>query len=103
MYYKTPIERKMRLARRAKKSDSDYLHAQLVLAGQVVVRDAIVDSSHTYYFDCGCVRTYHRDKPFREQEILDPCSKHERLLDHPLRLTSAESKVDAKRWRAKGT
>jgi hypothetical protein len=84
MYYRTPFERKMRLAKRAKKSDSNYIHAQLVLAGQVVLRDAIVDSSHAYYFDCGCVRTFYRDKPFKEQEILEPCKRHKRLLANPL-------------------
>jgi hypothetical protein len=82
-YYRTPFERKMRLARRAKKSDSNYIHAQLVLAGQVVLRDAIVDSTHVYYFDCGCVRTYCLDKASKEQEALKPCKRHTDLLTHP--------------------
>jgi len=79
-YYRTPAERKLRLAKRARRSDSNYFHAQLVLAGQVVLRDAIVEASHSYYFDCGCVRTYYRDKPFNEREVLNPCRKHKGLL-----------------------
>lgn len=80
MYYSSPRDRKIRLAKRAKKSDSDFLHAQLVLAGQTVTRDMIVGASHAYYFDCGCLRTFHLDVQLTARETLEPCEKHTGLL-----------------------
>lgn len=73
-------ERKMRLARRAKKSDSDYLHAQLILAGQTVMKDNIAGTSHSYFFDCGCVRKFSLDASPNKRESLEPCSAHKGLL-----------------------
>lgn len=70
----------MRLARRAKKSDSDYLHAQLILAGQTVTRDTIEGTSHSYYFDCGCIRRFRLEALLNERESLEPCRAHEGLL-----------------------
>jgi len=51
-------DKKLALAKKARRGDTNYLHAQLLLAGQKVVRDEIVGRSHVYYFDCGCVRSY---------------------------------------------
>ena len=51
-------DRKLVLAKKARKGDTNYLHAQLLLAGGKVVSDEIVGRSHSYYFDCGCVRSY---------------------------------------------
>jgi len=39
-------DRKLVLARRARKSDTNYIHAQLLLAGQNVDRDEISGRSH---------------------------------------------------------
>jgi hypothetical protein len=80
MNYLSFAERKIRLAKRAKKSDSDYLHAQLVLAGQTVTEDSIEGDSHSYIFDCGCVRTYHLNARITAHETLVPCMKHKGLL-----------------------
>ena len=87
MYQSSFADRKIRLAKRARKSDSDFLHAQLILAGQTVTRDTIVGTSHTYYFDCGCVRAYHLNVPIEGRETLEPCKKHKGLpaLARPLR------------------
>lgn len=89
MNYSSFNERKMRLARRAKKSDPDFLHAQLVLSGQTVTRDTIANTSHYYYFDCGCVRAFHLGVPLAERETLKPCQKHVALqaLVRPARHT----------------
>ncbi len=74
----------MRLARRARKSDSNYLHAQLILAGQTVVNDVIVQKSHVYYFDCGCIRTYDASGGPNGLESLEPCKRHANLIArHP--------------------
>jgi len=75
------------MAKRARKSDPDFLHAQLVLAGQTVTEDKIVGTSHSYYFDCGCVRAYHLNAPLDARETLEPCKKHRGLpaLARPLR------------------
>lgn len=78
-YPQSGTERKKRLALRARKGDSNYLHAQLILAGQTVLRDEIVGSTHVYYFDCGCIRTYSRESFSKEEERLDACKKHKKL------------------------
>jgi hypothetical protein len=80
MYQSLPERRKMRLAKRARKSDSDYLHAQLILAGQTVTSDTITGTSHIYYFDCGCVRRFQIDVPLNERESLEPCDGHKGLV-----------------------
>jgi hypothetical protein len=51
-------DRKLALAKKARKGDANYIHAQLLLAGQKIVRDEIVGRSHLCHFDCGCVRSY---------------------------------------------
>jgi hypothetical protein len=87
MYRSSFAERKIRLAKRVRKSDPDFLHAQLILAGQTVTEDAIVGTSHSYNFDCGCIRAYHLNAPIEGRETLEPCKKHEGLpaLARPLR------------------
>lgn len=79
MYQSSFQNRKLRLAKRARKSDPDYLHAQLIIAGQTVTKDAIVGTSHSYYFDCGCVRSFHGNVPLSERETLEPCKTHKQL------------------------
>ncbi|MGA2665182.1 MAG: hypothetical protein ABSF83_09580 [Nitrososphaerales archaeon] len=79
--YRSPFaERKIMRARRARRGDSDYLHAQLILAGQTVTRDVIAGTTHSYYFDCGCVRAFHLNNPLKERESLEPCKRHEALV-----------------------
>jgi hypothetical protein len=80
MYQSRFEKRKLGLAKRAKKSDPDYLHAQLILAGQTVTRDSIAGTSHSYYFDCGCVRRFHVNVPLNERESLEPCNNHKGLV-----------------------
>jgi len=79
MYQSSFAKRKIRLAKRARKSDPDYLHAQLILAGQTVTRDTVAGTSHSYYFDCGCVRRFQANVPLSERESLEPCSNHKWL------------------------
>jgi hypothetical protein len=69
-------DRKLVLARRARKSDTNYIHAQLLLAGQKVVSDEIKGRSHVYKFDCGCVRSYALSTEFSASETISPCKKH---------------------------
>jgi hypothetical protein len=75
------------MAKKARRSDPDFLHAQLILAGQTVTKDKIVDRSHSYYFDCGCVRAYNLNAPPDARETLEPCKKHRGLpaMARPLR------------------
>ncbi len=80
MYQSSLAERKIRLAKRARKGDSDYLHAQLILAGRTVTRGIIAGASHSYYFDCGRVRRFQSDVPRNERESLEPCNEHKGLL-----------------------
>lgn len=80
MYQSSFEKRKIRLAKRARKSDPDYLHAQLILSGQFVTKDTIAGTSHAYYFDCGCVRRYHVNVPLNERESLEPCKNHKGLV-----------------------
>ncbi len=80
LYRSSFADRKIRLAKRARKSDPDYLHAQLILAGQSVTKDTITGTSHSYYFDCGCVRKFQLSVPLNERESLEPCKKHKGLL-----------------------
>jgi len=77
LYRSNYADRKIRLAKKVVKSDSAYLHAQLILAGQTVTSDKIVGTSHSYQFDCGCVRAYHLNTP--PTETLEPCKKHKGL------------------------
>jgi hypothetical protein len=80
MYRSSFEDRRITLARRARRSDSNYLHAQLILAGQKVSKDTIAGTSHSYYFDCGCVRSFHLNAPMNQRESLEPCKKHGGLL-----------------------
>ena len=73
-------DRKLALARRARKGDTNYIHAQLLLAGQKVDRDEISGMSHLYYFDCGCVRRFSVDVGFSASESVSACKKHEYLV-----------------------
>jgi hypothetical protein len=70
------MDRKLALARRARRGDTNYVHAQLLLAGQKVVRDGIEGRSHRYYFDCGCVRSYSLNVEFVASESVSACKKH---------------------------
>jgi hypothetical protein len=72
-------DRKMVLARRARKSDTNYIHAQLLLAGQKVVSDEIEGRAHLYHFDCGCVRSYALSPEFAASESISACKKHKSL------------------------
>jgi hypothetical protein len=72
-------DRKLTLAKRARKRDTNYIHAQLLLAGQKVVRDEIAGRSHLYYFDCGCVRTYSLGTESSASESVSACEKHKGL------------------------
>ncbi len=74
--YDSFADRKIRLAKRARKGDPDFLHAQLILAGQTVTSDTIAGTTHSYQFDCGCVRAYHLNVPLAMRETLDPCKRH---------------------------
>jgi hypothetical protein len=80
MYRSWFEDRKITLARRARRGDSNYLHAQLILAGQKVAKDTIAGTSHSYYFDCGCVRRFQLNAPANKQESLEPCRKHGGLI-----------------------
>jgi len=71
--------RKLVLAKRARKGDTNYIHAQLLLAGQKVIRDEIEGRSHLYYFDCGCVRSYSLSVEFSASESVSACKKHKAL------------------------
>ena len=72
--------RRLALARKARKGDSNYLHAQLLLAGQRVVKDEIVGNSHVYHFDCACVRTYTMNSDLTASESISACAKHGSLI-----------------------
>jgi hypothetical protein len=72
-------ERKLVLARKARKADTNYIHAQLLLAGQDVVRDEIQGRSHLYYFDCGCVRSYSLSESTATESV-SACEKHTGLV-----------------------
>ena len=76
-------DKKLVLARKARKSDTNYLHAQLLLAGRNVVRDEIVGRSHSYYFDCGCVRSYTLGAGSVASESVEACKAHKDLLKGP--------------------
>jgi hypothetical protein len=78
-------DRKLVLAKKARKGDTNYLHAQLLLAGGKVVRDEIVGRSHSYYFDCGCVRSYSVSAESVASESVSACKVHEELLRRPKR------------------
>jgi len=73
-------DRKLSLARKARKGDTNYIHAQLLLAGQNVLSDEIIGRSHLYHFDCGCVRSYALSAEFSASESVSACEKHEALL-----------------------
>ncbi len=73
-------DRKLVLARRAKRGDANYIHAQLLLAGQAVVRDEIEGRSHQYHFDCGCVRSYSVSVEYLASESVLACEKHGSLV-----------------------
>ena len=72
-------DRKLALAKKARKSDANYIHAQLILAGQTVDRDEIVGRTHLYYFDCGCVRCFALSEEHTASESVTACSKHKDL------------------------
>jgi hypothetical protein len=67
------------LARRARKGDTKYIHAQLLLAGQKVVRDEIEGRSHLYNFDCGCVGCYALSVEMSASESVSACEADKRL------------------------
>jgi hypothetical protein len=73
-------DKKLALAKKARRGDTNYMHAQLLLAGGTVVRDEIVGRSHSYYFDCGCVRSYSVSVESVASESVVPCEAHRRLL-----------------------
>lgn len=73
-------DKKLALAKKARRGDANYLHAQLLLAGQKVDRDEIVGRSHLYYFDCGCVRYFSVSIELSASESVSPCKKHEGLV-----------------------
>jgi len=73
-------DRKLVLARRARKGDTNYIHAQLLLAGQKVVSDEIEGRSHSYHFDCGCVRSYALSDASSASESVSACKKHKGLV-----------------------
>jgi len=72
-------DRKLALAKKARRGDTNYIHAQLLLAGQKVVRDEIVGRSHLYYFDCGCVRSYSMSTTSLASESISACKTHSEL------------------------
>ena len=74
-----PKDRKLALAKKARRGDTNYIHAQLLLAGQKVVRDEIVGKSHLYYFDCGCVRSYSVSSESLASESISACKTHGEL------------------------
>ena len=69
-------DKKLSLAKKARKGDTNYMHAQLLLAGQKVLRDEIVGTSHSYYFDCGCVRSYSVSDNSSPTESVVACKLH---------------------------
>ncbi|MDV3244775.1 MAG: hypothetical protein LYZ66_06350 [Nitrososphaerales archaeon] len=73
-------DKKLALAKKARKGDTNYIHAQLLLAGQNVDRDEIVGRSHLYHFDCGCVRSYSVSIDLPAAESVSACKKHENLV-----------------------
>ena len=77
-------DKKISLAKKARKSDTDYIHAQLLLAGQTVERDEIVGTSHRYYFDCGCVRSFSLIGSTGSESV-SACSVHGYLAKKPSR------------------
>ena len=72
-------DRKLALAKKARRGDTNYLHAQLLLAGQKVLSDEIVGSSHLYHFDCGCVRSYSVTGASTASETVSACKVHGEL------------------------
>ena len=74
-----PKDRKLALAKKARRGDTNYIHAQLLLAGQKVVRDEIVGRTHLYYFDCGCVRSYSASGESSASESISACKIHSEL------------------------
>jgi hypothetical protein len=74
-----PKDRKLALAKKARRGDTNYIHAQLLLAGQKVVRDEIVGRTHLYYFDCGCVRSYSASNESVASESISACKTHSEL------------------------
>jgi hypothetical protein len=76
-------DKRLRLAKKARKSDTNYIHAQLLLAGQEVDMDEIVGRSHVYYFDCGCVRSYSMTPGSQPSESLSACKRHKGLERPP--------------------
>ena len=72
-------DRKLALAKKARRGDTNYLHAQLLLAGQKVLRDEIVGRVHVYYFDCGCVRSYSVTGASTASESVSACKVHGEL------------------------
>lgn len=73
-------DKKLALAKKARRGDTNYIHAQLLLAGGKVVRDEIVGRSHSYYFDCGCVRSYSVNALSVASESVSACETHRGLL-----------------------
>jgi hypothetical protein len=76
-------DKKLALAKKARKGDTNYIHAQLLLAGQKVVSDEIVGSSHSYHFDCGCVRSYSVSAESLASESVIACKMHNGLVKTP--------------------
>jgi hypothetical protein len=72
-------DKKLALAKKARRRDTNYIHAQLLLAGQKVIRDKIVGRSHLYYFDCGCVRCYSLSIEPLASESVSACEMHKDL------------------------
>ena len=72
-------DKKLALAKKARRGDTNYIHAQLLLAGRKVLRDEIVGRSHQYYFDCGCVRSYSMGANSMATESVSACETHKDL------------------------
>ena len=73
-------DRKLVLARKARKGDTNYIHAQLLLAGQKVDGDEIAGRSHLYYFDCGWVRSYSLSIELSASESVSARETHKGLV-----------------------
>jgi hypothetical protein len=73
-------DKRLALAKKARRGDTNYLHAQLLLAGGKVVRDELVGRSHSYYFDCGCIRSYSVSAESVASESVSACDRHKSLL-----------------------
>ena len=73
-------DKKLALAKKARRGDTNYIHAQLLLAGRKVVRDELAGRSHLYYFDCGCIRSYSLSLESVASESVSTCKMDKGLV-----------------------